>query len=377
MLFAQKLSKSLLDKETRIENLLGFKEEVSPKTSVLKKLPDYYQQLFLRKQFYLNEFWVGREEEMDEFISSYQNWMSGYGGGILLLGERNSGKSFFSNYMSQQLDIKGDVYFINPPYTGSVDVNELLRNFQNATENQAGFARIMNEIPPRSVFFIDDLELWWEKSPNGMEVIQELMRLINRFGNQHLFVIMGNVHSFRLINKYQKIESNFLKLIELKPFNAKQLKEIIMRRHHSSSLQFTINNIAENRYRSWNYARLFSRFFSYSDGNPGVLLQAWIKSVDSVKQSTLNISKPKIPDTAPLMYLETEWMIFILQFLLHKRMNLAKLIRVTQESRADVIRRIRVLKRAGVIIEIGDDILDLDPYLIPFLRKSLIKRELL
>ena len=377
LLLAQKLSKSILDNDTRVETLLSFKEEVSPKNSVLKKLPDYYQQLFLRKQFYLNEFWVGREEEIADFKKSYQQWNEGYGGGLLLLGERNSGKSFFSNYIVQHLDVKGDVYFINPPYTGSVRVEELLKNFQNATEHQGSFAKIMNDIPSRSVFFIDDLELWWEKNPKGMQVIQELMRLINRFGSLHMFVVISNISSFRLINKYQKIESHFLNLIELRPFNAKQLKEIVLRRHHSSSLQFTINNIPENRYRSWNYARLFSRLFNYSEGNPGVVLQAWIKSIDSVNQSVINLKKPKVPDTAPLMYLETEWMIFILQFLLHKRLNLAKLVRVTQDSRAIVIKKIRILKRAGVVIEIGDDILDINPYLIPFLRKSLIKRELL
>lgn len=377
LLLAQKISKSILDNETRVETLLSFKEEVSPKASVLKKLPDYYQQLFLRKQFYLNEFWVGREEEMSEFVKAYEQWNAGYAGGLLILGERNSGKSFFANYMVQQLDIKGEVYFINPPYTGSVEVNELLRNIQNATENSGSLARIMNEIPAKSIFFLDDLELWWEKSPKGMKVVQEIIRMINRFGDQHLFVLMSNIHSFRLINKYQKIESTFLSLIELRPFNAKQLKEIVTKRHHSSSLQFTINNIPENRYRSWNYARLFSRYFTYSEGNPGVVLQAWIKSIDGINQSVINLTRPKVPDTAPLMYLETEWMIFILQFLLHKRMNLGKLIRVTQDSRANVIRRIRILKRAGVVIEIGEDILDINPYFIPFLRKALIKRELL
>lgn len=377
LLLAQKLSKSILDKETRVETLLSLKEEVSPKDSVLKKLPDYYQQLFLRKQFYLNEFWVGREEEIREFNKAHEQWNAGFAGGIIILGERNSGKSFFANYMVQQMDIKGEVYFINPPYTGSIEVNELLRNIQNVTENNGSLARIMNEIPAKSVFIFDDLELWWEKSPMGMRVIQEIISMINRFGDQHLFVLMSNVHSFRLINKYQKIESTFLSLIELRPFNARQLKEIVTKRHSSSSLQFTINNIPGTRYRSWNYARLFSRYFTYSEGNPGVALQAWIKSIDSISQSVINLIRPKVPDTAPLLYLDTDWMIFILQFLLHKRMNLSKLVRVTQESRAHVIKKIRILKRAGVVIEIGDDILDINPYLIPFLRKALIKRELL
>ncbi|NPD45531.1 MULTISPECIES: amino acid permease [unclassified Lentimicrobium] len=377
LLLAQKLSKSLLEQETRVETLLAFKEEVSPLGRVLKRMPDYYKQLFLRKQFYLNEFWVGREEEQKSFLSTYEQWNSGFGGGIMILGERNSGKSFFSNYIIQKLEVKGEVFYINPPYTGSVSVSELLKNFQNATENNGSIAKIFNDIPTKSIFFFDDLELWWEKSSGGMKVIEQLMNIINRYGNQHLFVVMGNIHSFRLMNRYKKIESNFLKLIELRPFNARQLKEVVMKRHSTSSLSFNINNIPEARYRSWNYARLFSRLFNYSEGNPGVTLQAWIKSATDVDKSVVSIAKPKLPDTAPLRFLETEWMIFILHFILHKRMNLSKLVRVSQETRVDVIKKVRVLKRAGILVEIGDDILDIDPYVLPFLRKALVKRELL
>ena len=295
----------------------------------------------------------------------------------MVLGERNSGKSFFSNYIHHQIDIKGDVYHINPPYTGSVEVADLLNSFQSVTEIKGSFAKIFNEIPKGSVFFIDDLELWWEKSAQGMKVVDQFVSIINRFGDQHLFVVLSNIHSFRLINKYKKIESAFLSLIELSPFNAKQLKDIVLKRHQSSSLKFMINNISENNYRSWNYARLFSRLFNYSEGNPGVALQSWIKSISESSNKEVKLERPKIPDSAPLRYLETEWMIFMLHFILHKRMNLAKLIRVTQESRADVIRKIRILKRTGLIIEIGDDILDINPYVLPFLRKALVKRELL
>lgn len=377
LLLAQKLSKSLLEHETRVETLLDFKEEVSPDAKVLKRIPDYYKQVFLRKQFYLNEFWVGREEEKTAFLAAYQQWNEGFAGGIMVLGERNSGKSFFSNHIVQQLDLKGDVYYINPPYTGSISIPELLSNFQNATESQGSFAKIFNEVAPKSIFFIDDLELWWEKSSDGMQVIEQLMSIINKFGQQHLFVLMGNIHSFRLINKYKKIESHFLRLIELRPFNARQLKDVVMKRHATSTLTFSMNNISENRYRSWNYARLFSRLFNYSEGNPGVVLQAWIKSAVDVNKSVISLEKPKIPDTSPLRYLETEWMMFMLNFLLHKRMNLAKLTRVSHESRVEVIKKVRILKRAGLLVEIGEDILDVNPYVLPFLRKALIKRELL
>ncbi len=377
LILAQKLSKSVLEPETRVESLLNFKEKVTPSSAILNKIPDYYKQLFLRKRFYLNEFWVGREEELAVFNHSFSQWKAGYAGGIMVLGERNSGKSFFANYLSQNIDNKGETFFINPPYAGSDSVDDLLYSFQEATDMSGSFAHIFNHVPPKSVFFIDDMELWWEKRADGMNAIKQLMTIINRFGKQHLFVVMSNIYSFNLINKYQKLESNFLSLIELRPFNAKQLKNIIIRRHQASSLDFVMNNIPQNRYRSWNYARLFSRYFSYSEGNPGVALQAWINSIEDANSSTIILKKPRNPDAALLGFLETEWMIFMMHFLLHKRMTRVKLMRVSQESRAEVIKKIRVLKRAGLIISIGDDILDIDPYILPFIRKALVKQELI
>jgi hypothetical protein len=376
-LLAQMLSKSMLNNETRVHTLLKLKDEVSPNQSILKRTPDYYQQLFLRKHFYLNEFWIGRKEELNEFSNAYKNWKRGYAGGILILGERNSGKSFFSNYAIEKLITGSDIYFINPPFAGSVKAGDLLDSFRNSTEIKGGFSKIMQQLSPNSVFVLDDIELWWEKSTRGMQVINEITRLIDKYSHLHLFVVLSNIHSFRLINKYQKIESFFLNLIELRPFNAKQLKDILMTRHHSSSMKLSIRSIPETRYGSWNFARLFNRYFNYSEGNPGVALQAWIKSIDEVSLDSVNINKPKVPDSSVLKYLETDWMIFILHFILHKRMNFDKLKRVSQESKDLVGHKLNVLKRAGVLIESGGDVYDINPYLLPLLRKALAKRELL
>jgi amino acid transporter len=377
LLLAQKLSKMSLHQETRVENLLAFKAQVSPSPQMMNRLPDYYHQLYLRKQYYLNEFWVKREEETQAFHSGFQQWLGGHGGAILVLGERNSGKSFFVNYIAQHIDVKGETYFINPPYTGSTSTREFLKSFQNATDITAGFDTVFNDIPSQSIFILDDLELWWEKGANGMMVIDELSKIIDLYGHQHLFVVVSNIHTFSLINKYRKIESDFIRLIELRPFNARQIKDVIMKRHATSALNFVLNSTHQNRFRSWNFARLFSRYFNYSEGNPGVALQAWISSVEDVDKNTISIKMPKIPDITLFRYMETEWMIFIMHFILHKRMNMPKLIRVSMENRVEVEERVRVLKRAGIIVEIGEDILDINQFVLPFLRKALVKRELL
>jgi len=376
LILARNLSKAMLRKETRVDDLLQFKDEVSISTALLKKLPDYYKQLFLRKQFYLKDFWVGRDTEFASALQSFKHFRNGYKGGILVAGERNSGKSFFLNQLLEKVDIQGEIHQIPAPFAGSTSPADLLSSFQTTTEKSGTFSDILNSLPTESVFVIDDLELWWEKSPNGMRVINQLMKLIQDFSHKHLFLFACDINAFQIINHYRKIESYFINLIELSPLSAKEIKEAILKRHTSSGMQFHLKNTSESAFRSWHYARLFSGYFNYSEGNIGVALHSWIAHINKVDNNTLFISKPSQPNLAIFNYLETEWMIFIMQFILHKRMNMNKLIRVSRESESSVQHKVNILTRSGLLNKMADGILELNPYVLPFLQKALIKRQL-
>lgn len=366
---------TFLEKETRVENLLELNNRVRPTPEVLTKLPDFYKQLFLHKEFYLNELWVERPAENLAFQCAVQRWKNTYNGGVLVLGERHMGKSFFINKMIEKHAPSDNIYQIQAPYTGSVSTDVFLSALQKATEIHGSYAKIFNLLPKQSVIVIDDLELWWEKSETGMAVIQHIYSLINRFGKQHLFIISCNGYAYNLINKYQKIDNIFLGIIELKAFNTNQLKQLIMKRHLSTNLSLSIGKHTQTNISQLQYSRLFSNLLHYSEGKPGVALQAWITAIQSVDDKHIHIAKLNYPNIDILDALEPDWLAFIIHFVLHKRMNLAKLIRVSRESRSQVILRLRVLKRAGILIETGDDIIDINPYLLPFLRSALIKRE--
>ncbi|RLD37257.1 MAG: hypothetical protein DRI74_07225 [Bacteroidetes bacterium] len=376
LILARKLSKAMLKKETRVDDLLRFSDSVSIPNSLLKKLPDYYRQLFLRKQFYLKDFWVGRDTEFNSALHSFQHFRNGYKGGILITGERNSGKSFFLNQLLNKLNIQGEIYQIPAPFAGSISPADLLSSFQTALEKSGTFSDILNSLPNESVLVIDDLELWWEKSPNGMRVIDQLMKMVQDYSHKHLFLFACDINTFQLINSYRKIESNFINLIELSPLSAKEIKDAILKRHTSSGMQFHYKNTTESAFRSWHYARLFSSYFSYSEGNIGNALHSWIANINKIENNTLFIQKPIQPNLVIFNYLETEWMIFIMQFILHKRMNINKLIRVSHEPRHSVQVKINILIRAGVLNKMTEGVLELNPYILPFLQKALIKRQL-
>jgi amino acid transporter len=376
LILARRLSKAMLRKETRVDDLLKFKENVSASNSLLKKIPDYYKQIFLRKHFYLQEFWVGREAELESALRSIEHFNKGYKGGILVTGERNSGKSFFLHQLLRKAELDQKAYHISPPYLGSTSTQDLLSSFQFATEKSGSLHKILNSLPSGGVFVIDDLELWWEKSPNGIRVIEQLANLMEKFSNKHLFLFACDINTFQLINYYRKIESSFINLIELSPLNAQQIKDAIFKRHASTGMLFNYKDKEESRLRSWQTARLFSSYFNYSEGNIGVALQTWIANIQSVDENILTIKKPKTPNYSIFNYLETEWMIFIMQFMLHKRMDKNKLIRVSRDSRKNIEIKVNILLRAGILNQKAEGVLEINQFIAPYLQKALIKRQL-
>ncbi|MBN2237736.1 MAG: hypothetical protein JW729_09255 [Bacteroidales bacterium] len=376
LLLARKLSKAMLKKDTRVYDLLLLKDQVGISETILDQLPDYYKQLFLKRHFYLKDFWVGRDAEFSAALKSFEHYKNGFLGGMMVLGERRSGKSFFLNQLIPKLNIKGDVFQISSPYAGSTSPSDLLLSFNAATEKTGTFTDILNAIPAESILVIDNLELWWEKSQNGMRTIDQLMKLVRNFSHRHLFIFACDINAFQLINHYRKIESNFINLIELAPMNAKEIKEAILKRHLSSGLKFQYKNRDNTNFKSWHYAMLYSSYFNYSEGNIGVALQTWMANIKKVENNTLTIQKPVLPDQSIFNYLETDWMIFIMQFILHKRMNIKKLARILRESEVTIQNKVDILKRAGIVNSLTDGLLELNPYMLPFLQKALIKRQL-
>ncbi|MBL4658412.1 MAG: hypothetical protein JKX73_10460, partial [Flavobacteriales bacterium] len=116
--------------ELRLDELLTIIEDVSPDSQVLEKLPFYYRQLFLGKQNVDRAFWTGRgmimleaQKAINRFRNSLTRNDSLSTGGLLIVGEQNSGKTYLSQYIAGKYFNKRKVYQINPPDEGSTDIS--------------------------------------------------------------------------------------------------------------------------------------------------------------------------------------------------------------------------------------------------------------
>lgn len=371
ILLAQQLRQKLDQNQARVEDLLNIMEASSGSSEVINSLPFYYRQLFLRRQNYLMDFWVGRASQMEQAELALRRYHSGHKGGMLILGERYSGKTFMAQYIVNKLLYKSNLIIITPPHAGSTSRNDFKQALIAATDKTGDYDEIFNDLPQNSVILFEDMDLWWEKTANGMEIIHLIMKLIRKHSQNYMFLLTIDKHAFKLINQMHKIESHFLSLIDCEPMNAEELRKAIMLRHESGNVRFRMGNRSEKQLRPWSQARLFSRYFSYSRGNVGVALQTWINNIKSFNNGVIDIKEPKIPDLGKLNYLETHWYLTLAQILLHRRVTAEKLSRLMRIGEHKAIEQLEILFLSGILVENGKNVYEINPMLYPHLMTKL------
>jgi butyrate kinase len=80
---------------------------------------------------------------------------------------------------------------------------------------------------------------------------------------------------------------------------------------------------------------------------------------------------PKLPDFNIFQKFPPDIVLYLTQFVLHKRLDIKKLQRVTLDTKEEVEEKIAFLKRLGVIFEIAGGIYELDKYLYIHLKNKL------
>jgi len=405
--------------ELRLDEFLNIVEDVSPNHKVLDNLPFYYRQLFLGKQNVDRAFWTGRKQALADAKKAILRFRRGLTrddmfsvGGLLILGEQNSGKTYLSQYISGRYFNKKKIIQINAPDSGSIDINVFGNAVKRAINTEEALTdganlKSLKDVEKDSVFIFNDLELWWERSNEGAKVVEQIADIINKYGGKFFFIVNANIHSFRYINKIIPFSNSFQKMLDCEPFNAEELKDIILFRHKSTGIKYRLNKRREDDVSGWRQARLFSKHFNYSKGNVGVALNSWVNSIKIVslseRSADLSVSKgtgivhiiePKTPNLNRLKYMSTDWMLILIQFILHKRITLSKLIRISAINSDKISNHIDSLVRARVIVlfTVGknrlrnenlkesqemEPVYELNPFLRPHIVNDMVERGVL
>ena len=359
------------DKSVSTEDFLKLVTQVSPQKSVTDKLPLYYNHLFLHGQMIDPELSLLRKRDrqmMEEAIHLYKSVRSG---AILITGEPGSGKSLLSKMMARQYVDLENIHFVDPPSEGSVNPKVFEQAIKKSMKYYGDFSTIFERMGKDAVIIFNDLELWWERSDQGYEVIERVVEMVDSFGDQCLFIFNMGIDCFGFINQLNAFGDTFIKIIEIEPYNTEQIKEIILKRHNSSRLKFSLSDIQEDKMGNLEIARLFGQIFSVSKGNIGAALQSWIAGMDEIEEDgEIKMKLLKKPSVDCLNDLDADKTILLAQILLHRSLSMERLKRIVRMAEKKVSSELGLLKRAGIVME-SAGLLKINRYVLPHLREAL------
>lgn len=358
----------------RISNkdTLAFMEAITPSPAVMKDLPFYYCTLFSGQAGIGDDFWVGMKTQIREADEAIHRFRSGLPGALIMTGARSSGKSSLSKMMARKYFTTENIHQVRAPQGCTADPELFtVKLLEALNAHNTSVEDVFRALPAGKTVIIQDLALWWERRPGGNAVIEMIKGLIDRYGHKCLFIITVNSHALQLIEHWSQLKSYALATISCEPFDARELKEMILLRHHAGGMRMNYHKKVEEKMTAWDHARLFSRFFDHSFGNPGTAIMLWLANIRKVSGNTIYMDPPELPPTEVFDKLSREQWFYILQFVIHRRFSVETLARNIEQPREQVYSGIRELMRAGILIEKFQDIYAIRPGLDLYLTDKL------
>lgn len=374
------LAKKIRERETQhslTEQILDFITEISPDYTTYDKIPAYYKNLFSGRSSISEDFWIERKSGQEQFEKAYRHYREGYRGGIMVLGERNSGKTAFCRYITRKYFNNENAFHIFPPLYGSAKPEEFGKILSDITHMRGTTDDIFEKLPNGTVLVIHDLELWWEMSETGYGTLQLIKEAIKKYSSKCLFIINMNQYTYKRINMIHNIEDSFIGTIFCRPFDSEDIKDLIMRRHKSGGMKIYLGDKAEDQLSDIRLAGLFNKFFNYSGGNPGLSLLAWVTQIKKVSNEKIYIDPPVVPNTGIFDNLNDDWQVVLIQLIYHKRMDINRLKNVLQLDENELVKLVNSLLMTGLVKEKAKELFVINRYVDRFLTEYFHDMELI
>ncbi len=346
--------------------LVAFTETISLKPALKKQLPFYYQQLFAGKHLGFGNQLNNREREEQMARKAIDHINAGFAGGILIIGEARSGKSFLTEHIAHTY-FNGPIYHIFPLGETSAEYKDLEKSFQNACHSSKSIPEILEALPERSTFIFNDIELWWFKGTDGNTVIDRLTEIIQKYGNRHYFLLNASVFAFQALRQSTKINQALIQTIFLSPMSVKEIQDVILYRHRTGGMDFKYQNRSEKELSTRQLRQLFLKFHRLTNGNIGMALQLWKANINSLEDYTIVID-----DLSPVEFPTIQnpaWKVLLYQFILHKSLTKEQLLKLFPLQSAPWLEEhLESLLRTSLIYEPTKNIFILSPKSRPYIE---------
>lgn len=362
-----------------VDRLREFTDKISLDEAVFEKIPYYYKQLFLRNQYYISEFWVGRQTELSKFKHLINTHNSGINGAIALTGELYSGKTFFINYALRRYLPDRPRYVFKPVEDDATELTTFHKIISNTLKSSDQNINTIGYLKEKSILIFDNFEFWIKPTGNSEEIIKEIIQLIEKFSKKHLFILLINNFAYRSLigNTVKGLDDLVFGNIELKAMKVEEIQNLILKRHYSSQNTLILEKRIGKEILSWQFARLFSKLKLKSDGNPGAALDMWISEIRSVEEKQFKITYPVIPSYSWLSNIRETWKVLFTEFCKYGYLSAKQYAAIKNISEDEALTLFNTLERSGFLIKSGKFSYKLNRLIYPYLVTILKSNKLL
>ena len=365
-------NKQLQNPHARLAN---FADKIVLSTSTEKKIPFFYHQLFTGKHSAPIKPVMNRQAELSIARKAIDRFNTGSSGAILFTGEPLSGLTYLvENVNNVFIDKK--VIYLKPPTRHNRKPEKVIHeSLVFTTGMHLDTTEILRKLAFGTVLVFDDLELWWTRREGGSNFIHYINELIAGFGHRVLFMLSCNIYFYQHIRQYLDLDAHLLDTIMLAPMPIQEIRQVILKRHHSGGMTFLWKGKLEGNLRIREQNKIFKKLTTASDGNIGLALYSWLGNVNDVEEHVLEFGEIVLDEIPPV--LSAEWEIMLLQVLLHKQLTFRRLCTVFSQEEAITNSTLQSLLRTNLLIETPGKLIKINPYVLPYLIKYFRRNELI
>jgi amino acid transporter len=361
-------------KQTRLELRQSVHAEISPlliKEEVKQSLSFYYLQLFSRKSLFLQDYFTGNKTVLELAGSIIQRFRKGNAPVMCINGLPGTGTSFTALTIAQQHFTPQQVYHLRPPGKGSLDPAVFRSHIQRLIANDMSSDEPGVQFQAGSVLIIDNLELWWEKSPKGFRVLDAIEKLVQQERGRILPILVCNTLALRIISQTHSLMDRVDHFLECGLMSAKEIELAIMQRHDTLGYQISYALKGGDYFVPWKKARVFSRLFHLSGGLISAAISIWPGMIDWADEKSLRLGLRRNPDPASLDGLSSLEDEVLVLFLIHRKLDhkrISRLIGLSGSECSDILRQLESL----LLLEQQDEgFYEIYPISMPVIMKHL------
>ena len=344
--------------------LSDFLQEVYTK---INNLPIIYQRLYKIMPLTEMSLFTGRKNEQETLIRAYENWKKGKYSPTAIIGEKWSGHTTLINFFLEK-DVEKNSVLIEDRIINIKSKVEFFQLWQEIFNdpNIDSIDHLTTIIIKRykgKIVVLENLQNYYLRTIHGFEALKMIIELITKTSKDVFWICSANIYSWKYLDKTIDLAGYFGYVIEMKPFSADELRELIMKKNNISGYKIIFTPSSKNL-NSKKFQRLsdeekqqylLNQFFNdlneFAKGNISLALTFWLLSTSNITEESIEITSFEPPDFSFINKLDADKVFIIYLLIMHDGLGFEHLSRIYKKAEDELKLLVIMMLDDGILIE--------------------------